>query len=177
MEGCATAVTETLVLPAQPVSGSVQRIPLGGDGFYAPQFAYQIKTFSLTGDATGTSLTHVVKMDERYCALIAYVTVRINQATAAAADVMFQVGGAGVPDFAEQGPVTEISATVNSGTIRKTWVPPPIILPYGGEPTLTMKVLNVDTDVVQLHAQIYAFDARVRELTPMGPLLWARGSS
>jgi len=55
---------------------------------------------------------------------------------------------------------------------------PPIILPGGPEvPTIRARALNVNGDFVFLEAQIFLFNIRVRELTPMGPLVFARGST
>jgi len=52
-----------------------------------------------------------------------------------------------------------------------------VILPGSENTALTVFAANVDGDEYFLDAFIFLFDIRARELTPMGPLLWARGST
>jgi hypothetical protein len=44
------------------------------------------------------------------------------------------------------------------------------------DPNVRFEMVNVLADVYSMHLLVYLFNIRVRELTPMGPLLWARGS-
>lgn len=174
------AVSETIVLPNQPSSGRLTRIPLGGDGFYAPTAAYAVTNFALTGDVSGGAVTHLVTMDNRFCSLVSWISFTIAQATAADADFRVSIGGTTgiIPVFVENNAAVATSAVVNALTVGKTIVPPPAVLPGGGDPgIIAVRTLNVDTDVVTMNAMIYIFNIRAREKTPMGPLLWARGSS
>ncbi len=119
-------------------------------------------------------------MDPRYCSLVQYATGLNTQVASADADVRFTLSaGLGrLPQVVLQELVVATSATVSTITIGRTWNPVPVILPGGGvSPSLTLRMLNILNDVVDLSAMIYLFDIRVRETTPMGPLLWARGAT
>ncbi len=157
------------------------RIPLGGNGFHSPIAAYEVSGVTATGDASSGHLRITVVMDPRYTALCSFVTMAIQQATSADADVnMLLAGNAGfVPTQGLTGPVTAVASLVTSAEVRQTWTPTPVILPGGNQANAHTRVdvLNVDGDVLNLSALFYIFDIRARELTPMGPLLWARGAT
>jgi len=159
----------------------VIRIPLGGNGFHAPIAAYEVSGFAITGDGSGGSLQGQINTDPRFTTLLSFVTMSIQQGTSADADVSFLLSGnAGfVPTQAESGPVVAVASLVDAGEIRKTWTPTPVILPGGNGANAHVRcnVLNVTGDVLGLSALFYIFDIRARELTPMGPLLWARGAT
>lgn len=181
MEGRTTAVSTSLVLPAQPTTGDVRYIPLGGNGYTAPFAAYNIIGMSLTGAVGGGAANLAVTLDDRYCSLVSYVSIGDAQATPGDADVsiFLSANSLGMPPQAFAEPVVALSATMaqGGGTIRRTWSPVPVIL-AGGDKTglITFRMLNVDADVYTLSALIYLFNIRVREMTPMGPLLWSRGA-
>lgn len=170
------SVSESITLPGQPSAGILDIIPLGGDGFTAPKFAYQLRAMELVGDAGGGNVAMTMNMDPEWCSLVGYMTLRINQVAAADADFVFIIGGDGTATVALNGLAVATAAAVNSGTIWKTWRPEPLILPYGGNPVASVRVANVLNDVVQLDALVYVFDPRVRETTPLGPLFWSRGT-
>jgi len=172
------SVTETVTLPAQPVSGVVRYVPLGGDGIEQPLAAYAIRTWALTGDATAGNVAFILNMDDRYCSLISYYSMRLTQATPADADIRRSVTAATTGAAVDTNVITSISGTVSSGACAQTFVPPPVVMPGGSDrAVLTLRLLNVDTDVFQFDALIYLFSIRARELTPMWPLLAARGSN
>lgn len=175
------SVAESIVLPAQPTTGQVTRIPMGGDGQFAPFAAYALQGFSLTGDAGGGNVAHTVTMDSRFCSLVTYVTLTNAQASSADADFRFTMAGLGgneVPLIAEGGLSVAIAAGVSSSTINELWRPPPVVLPGGPDVGfVAARMANVLADVVQLFMMVYLFDIDVRTKTPMGPLLWARGAS
>lgn len=154
-------------------------VPLGGDGFVAPKFAYAIADLNVVGDASGGNADITVIMDPRYTSLVAFMTASDIQVASADADVRMFVTGVGVPTQVDQVPVTAISATVAGRTVSRTWTPTPFVLPGGTLPIsrLTLRMLNVLNDSYFLDAWVYCFDIRVREVTPMGPLLWARGAT
>lgn len=176
------AVSSSVTLPGQPSAGAVDYIPLGGDGFTAPFAAWSVEAHSDTGDATGGAAILGVVMDTRYCSLVAFVSISIAQATAADADLRIQLVGTNTTEQSDNVIMPSISATVATRTAGVTWRPTPQILPGGQSeaanlPRISARMLNVDTDVYELSALIYLFNIRVRELTPMGPLLWARGAA
>lgn len=176
------AVTEAFTLPAPPTTGSVEYLPLGGDGFSAPFAAYNVINAQVSGDASAGRASITCNMDSRYCALVAYASVAIEQGTSADADVKVFLAGESFAEQTFQAPVESISATIASRTVTKTWNPTPFVLPGARlqdatQPRLDFRALNVDGDEFFLSALIYLFNVRVRELTPMGPLLWARGAT
>lgn len=178
MESGPTSVTETIVLPAQPTSGLVDAVPLGGDGFSAPKLAYSIKNFLVTGDASSGNLEQIIRMDQRYCSLVTFATLTIAQGTAADASFRMTITGNRTPGMDDSGLIVSVPSLVDSIEVSHTWFPMALILPGSGDDAiLRARVLNVNGDVSRLDAFIYLFDIRVRELTPMGPLLWARGST
>lgn len=157
------------------------RIPLGGDGITSPIAAWEISGFSVTGDASGGAASLRVNLDPRNTALVAFVTNTIVQVSSADADINTALlGNAGsVPTQALSGPVSAISATVSTGTIRQTWRPEPYVMPGGNGAGAHIRTLflNVTNDVYFMSALIYIFNIRARELMPMSYLLAGRGSN
>ncbi len=158
--------------------GATFFVPLGGDGFTAPKFGYAIRNFALTGDASGTFTQHTISFDERFCSLVSYVTLGIQQVASADADFQLTINSDRSAQLNESGVQTAVASGVSGVEIGRTWNPPAYIYPGAGDNgRIRSQVLNVLNDVVTLSAFIYLFDVRVRETTPMGPLLWARGST
>lgn len=180
MEGRPTAVSSTVVLPGQPTTGSVTRVPLGGDGFTAPIAAYAVRDHQVTGAVGGGTAALTIDMDTRFCSLVGWMSASVNQGTPADADfrrVITSAQGAGIPLLAENGVAVAVAAGLGI-EVQVLWSPPPVILPGGTDfGQASWSWVNVDADVYRLQAYIYLFNIRVRETTPMGPLLWARGST
>ena len=166
-------------MPEQPTAGVVDRIPLGGDGFRAPIAAYAVVGHAVTGAVGGGLAALQVNMDPRFCSLVSWIAMQNAQVADADGDYRFAVFGTGgrIPVQTDSG--LAVSIAIGSSTLEKTWAPTPFILPGGSGPgaALIGQMLNVDADVYSLSALIYLFDIRVRETTPMGPLLWARGAT
>lgn len=175
------SVDTAVTLPAQPSAGAVTFLPLGGDGYTAPFAAYSVNGFADTGDASGTFLRLTVNMDARFCSLVAFINGQIEQGVAADAAMRLTVTGGGSPEQVDQGIVTAVPTAVVLSNVAQQWSPVPFVLPGGTpggtSPRIFVRVANVDGDVVKLDALIYLFNIRVRETTPMGPLLWARGAT
>jgi len=153
-------------------------VPLGGDGFVAPKFAYAIRDFALTGDASGTFIQHTILMNENWCSLVAYVTFNVSQVVTADADYIIDIGSGHSAQMRDQGVQVSVSNTLSTVEIGHTWMPPPVILPGAGDSSrIRVQLLNNLNDIVRVSAFVYLFDIRVRETTPIGPLLWARGSA
>lgn len=171
-------VIESITLPEQPVAGLVTFVPLGGDGFSAPKFAYAVRNFALTGDDQLGFIQHEIKMDERWCSLISYVTFNMSQVASADVDYSLDIISGHSAEMRDQDVQKAISKTVTTVNVGHTWLPPPTVLPGAGDSArIRTHLLNVENDIVRVSALIYCFDVRVRETTPMGPLLWARGST
>lgn len=152
---------------------------MGGDGFLAPIAAYSVQGHQVTGAVGGGVAALTIEMDNRYCSLVSWLTLTNVQVAAADADFRFTMFGTGtedVPLIAQGGLATSIGFTTPS--INELWRPPPVVLPGGpGVGQIVARMLNVDADVYQIACMIYIFDIDVRTKTPMGPLLWARGSA
>lgn len=179
MEGSAIAVAAAFTLPAVPgTGGTVAYVPLGGDGFRAPFAAYGIKTFAAVGDATGGSVVMTCTFDNRYCTLVSFATVQITQGTAADAGARLIIRGNTIPTTMFQDVITSVIDDVSAFQVAKEYAFSPLIVPGGGENgQLQASFDNVDGDLYFVDSMMYLFNIRVRELTPMGPLLWARGAT
>lgn len=176
------SVTATFTPPAQPGTGVLTYVPLGGDGYTAPQAAYAINNFEVIGDASAGHARLTVEMDPRFCSLVAWVSFSIRQATSADAEYRLTVGSTSgatqIPTQADSGLVVAISSTITTAEINKMISIVPMMMPGAGQSgRVEANFLNVDTDTYRMSLLIYLFNIRVRELTPMGPLLWARGST
>lgn len=179
MEGHPVAVAISFTLPAQPSTGSVKYVPLGGDGFVSPFAAYAVRGVGVTGAAGGGSATLTINMDDRFCSLVQYVSWSADQVASADAEYRTRIASldGNTPILIDVGDVTAIDADISSATISKTWEPTPTILAGGAARAfIEHKFLNVADDTYLLNAMIFLFNIRAREVTPMGPLLWARGS-
>lgn len=130
------------------------------------------------GTVSGGSLVMTVNLDVRFCSLIPFVTVQITQGTAADAGCRVQVRGLSIPTVVDQTVVPAVIDDVSAFQVAKTVNLAPVIIPGGGEDgSIQASFDNVDGDLYFLDTLIYLFNIRVRELTPMGPLLWARGAT
>lgn len=160
--------------------GVVHRTPLGGDGFVAPMAAYIVDNMLLTSSATGGASTIQVNMDERFCSLVAYVTVSMSQAIQVDIEVRYRLDTAAVssPVATQVQNRDLLMIDWHTAEINDVWTPVPVVMPGDGAGALvSAAVENLDTDTLRLSALIYLFDINVRNVTPMGPLLWARGST
>lgn len=173
-------VQSNFTAPAQPTTGTLEYIPLGGNGLTAPKAAYSVVGHLVDGNVSSGAMQIRMTMDPRYCSLVSWVTFQIIQATAADADVRVVIGDVDlrVPKLIQQGPVVKTATLVNVNTVAGTFTPTPVILPGGGVlPFIQVAALNVDGDSLSFDALVYLFRIDVREKTPMGPLLWARGAT
>lgn len=132
----------------------------------------------MTGDASAGHAGLIITMDDRFTSLLSWAQFNINQGTPADADFRLAVFGGAAPSQVLSGLSTAVASTLTARTIGQTWAPTPFIL-AGGPDVASLQIVfeNVDTDVYTLSALVYLFDIRVRETTPMGPLLWSRGST
>jgi len=167
------SVTSSFTLPAQPATGAAIQVPLGGDGFAAPHSAVVLRNVNLAHDASGGSAIMETILDDRYVSLVSYMAMFIDQATELAEVVRAEIVGATSPILREN------IALVPNATLSDTagvWYPPPWVLPgTSNRCILRYTAVNVDGDTSFQNALIYQFDIRVRELTNVGFLNWARG--
>lgn len=172
----AIAVSQTVTLPAQPTVGTVNYIPLGGNGYTAPHAAYSISGFAVTGATGGGAAALRVNLDPRFCSLVGFVFFQNIQATPADAEFRMFIDGGGSPAQVDAGDITSVG-TVSAASLNHTWNPTPIVLFGPRAPIIGVDLLNVDADVISMNTMIYLFNINARQATPMGPLLWARGAT
>lgn len=132
----------------------------------------------VSGDVSGGFAELRVTLDNRFCGLVSYITGQIAQATSADAEMLLEVLGNTIATVVDAGLVVAISSLISGSEVARTFAPTPLILPGGPQvPNVRARMLNVDGDLFFLETLIYLFDIRVRELTPMGGLLFARGAT
>jgi len=159
-------------LPAEPPTGTLERIALGGNGFTAPQAEFLIRNVQSASDGTGSGSNSIqIGMDPNYCWMVAYMSATVTQASSADNDWRFQLVGARVP-------TQLITPLVNSlgrvtAQIGTTWLPPASV--NTGAATLSLFVPSVGTDLLNVSAAIFVFDIRAREAVPYWNLVNARG--
>ena len=168
------AVSTTVQLPAAPAGGgSLDYIPLGGNGIVAPHAAYGVKDFTVTADASGGKLAMIIKLDNRFCSLVSWVEVTNAQAISADEEVRMTVKGNLSPSQTLQGQLHADSSVLDNETLAATWSPTPFLYPGGGTDLaeIVVNMRNTNGDVMEVSALIYLFDIRARELAPIQGLL------
>jgi len=166
-------VSSSFTLPAQPPTGSAILVPLGGDGFSAPHSAITLRAMTLEHDASGGSAVMNAVLDDRYVSLVSFVQMFIDQAIETDEVVRVELSGPSSPTIR-----TNFTLTANAhfSDTAGIWYPPSWVLPgTSNRCTLAFSADNVDGDQSQMNVLIYQFDIRVRELTNVGFLNWARG--
>lgn len=126
-----------------------------------------------TGDGSGGAITMTANLDPRFCHLISHVSVQIVQGSTADADIRVVVGDS-INRLILSEVVVAVATATSSFDIARTWRPPGVILPGAGQvPQVVWTSANVSGDGFHMDLLDYLFDIRVRELTPIAPLLWA----
>jgi len=156
------AISQSFALPAQPASGSVEFIPLGGNGFTAPQSAF-LFDMRITGDASGGAIDFTVLRDERFEHIVSFMSIESNNA-AAIAYLMGIRRKAGVT-FHNIGTTKESGAVQDLASI--IWSPPTMIEPI----SWTAKVVNTDLESFKFKGIVYNFNIRSSEETPLAVLM------
>jgi len=167
-------VLTAFTLPAQPATGTVERLALGGDGFRSPSAVYVIRDVQTLADGSNSGAVIVqMGLDPNYCSMIGFVTLSDTQASSVNEELRFQFVGAHV---ATMGETRLATAQVHEPpNILETWLPPAIIIPGVNPGTLSVWMDNVATDLMIFSAQIFIYDIRAREQTPYDLLVAARG--
>ncbi len=164
------AVSADVALPAQPATGSQSIVPYGGDGAYAPLAEYLVDT-RVAHDASGGNATLTITMDRRYTNALTFC-VAIVSGAAAASEYLLQLARSATSNEAAisiVGTMPFVAASFATSSTQFLWYPPPMF--YQTEGQLSMIVPNVDGDTSILRAQIYCFNDRVRQTTPLPYLL------
>ncbi len=137
---------------------------------------YTVRNFASTGDATGGVHSHSIIFDPNYCALLNYAQVNVT-GPAADIDVVWLLSGPAVPAQTRAGARERTGSAIGVVTVRDLWLPPAFICP--GEdaqvPTLSVSLVNADTEILSMNAVIFLFDIRARESARYSDLVAARG--
>jgi len=178
VEGDPVAIAENLTLPAQPATGSVTYVTLGGDGYMAPFAAYSVSDWQVTADASGGRATYTLTMDDRFVGLMSYASFTGIQGSTLDVGCRWRLRGTpGAPPVFRALTIDAITTNAVGAQLNDLFVPQPVLLPGGQPATLLFETDNVNGDSYFISTLIYLFNIDVRQKTPMGPLLWARGAS
>ncbi len=158
------AITQTLTLPNQPPVGAVEYIPLGGNGWTAPQSAFAVD-WRITGDVSGGATRWVLNRDPRFEHILQFMMIESDSATAITyrMDIFRGISAGAVHNVG----TTALSAVIGHVLASQMWVPPPIIDPNKFE----AKIDNVSTEVGKFKLLIYNFNIRASEEMPLSMLL------
>lgn len=154
------AVALTVQLPEQPATGSVEEVPLAGDGIVSPHSETHVHMV-LEADATAGLLVITIQLDPRWSCLLNYC----NWQCASLADRK------GCSWRIQAGPDFFLGANMDLGTgpnfsavgsdNNSIWCPPPQMLFVPGmtswAPNIVFTTDNTDTEDVELFVLIYNF--------------------
>jgi len=160
------AVSTTVTVPTQPAVGSITLIPLGGDGFYAPQSMYQLEDVAAVADATAGQLQLTINMDPQFECIVQSLTYQISSA-AGDKELVCSLSDRSLAytDFAQ---VIALLPTITGlGSARATWCPAPM-MDVG---QITGVVVNVDTEALLISGQILNFNRNASRQVPLSVLL------
>lgn len=157
------AISQTVVLPAQPDAGHTEYIPLGGDGWISPGSSYAMD-LQVTGDASGGLIVVTINPDVRFEAVVAYMQLQNNNPTAQ--EYLFglnRLSAGGSVNMHNSG--TMVNVGMNSlDDSNILWEPPPVIAPTAW----SFITNNVDTIAYRYAMLIYNFNIRASEKVPLG---------
>lgn len=166
------SITVDQSLPDAPVAGNLIYVPLGGDGLSAPHAAWQVNTHAIADDSGGV-LTINCTMDDRFVSLVPWVLMEATQTTPADVEALLNIG-----HLAQRFDLLSIAdATAGGANHATVFKPPPLLLPGGTSQVLKFRTANVDNTTWKLKSYILLFRIDVREKYPLGPLLFASGST
>jgi len=140
-----------------------------------PFASHVVDDWGVQGDASGNPITMTVLADPRFAYMVSYATVSVLQAvpTNLNSRVAFSRDNEASIGFHE----LLISTTVNPANITKTHIPPPFIWKGGGLGRIVFASSNTDADVYRIAAEFLLFNLEARHTTPLGHLLYGRGSN
>ncbi len=166
------SVSDSFVLPGVPAIGTVELIPLGGDGMSAPHSCYTVSFFEVAADASAGTAQLTVTLDDRYCSLIGWATAFID-GTNTSQVVRMQITGAGTPAIIDN---ITLDGFAEQSDVSKIWYPPTWVLPGATRVcSIRFTCKNTDGDDPTLSFVVYNFHIQARELTNIGFLGYARG--
>lgn len=153
-------ILTTLILPAQPVTGLVSLIDLGGDGHHSPRYVQQFRVVG-EGDVSGGENIITVQLDQNYTALVNYLAVASSSALAQAARFSVRPGPGGQDDVDANVTATDLGIGI---TMTAGWIPPPLVLQSKDNPlnenlpAVAFTVANTDAEDWTFKGSLYIFD-------------------
>jgi hypothetical protein len=152
------SILQQVNLPAQPASGDVTFVPLGGNGWTSPKSMYYW-SIDQTGDVSGGTATIDVGRDERFEMLIDFMEVQnIGGAVVFRLDIFRNL---------ESRALVVGTSTADATISTALWSPPAIIDPFEWR----MSIPNVDGIVSRFKGVVYNFNIRASEVVPLSTLL------
>lgn len=156
-------ISETMTIPNQPNVGNLEYVPLGGNGWEAPQSAWMLD-MHITGDASGGFLLFTVNRDDRFEHLVQFMSIEVIRATTIPYRFdLFRSNATEIHNFGETD-LCDATGLEATGTI---WTPPPMINPI----KFATGTTNVDLELVRFKLLLYNFNIRASEKVPLSVLL------
>lgn len=157
------AKTETIDLPNQPAeNGSIDFIPLGGNGLVAPHSAFY-GSVNLVGNATGGLITITVNRDPRFEHVVAFLAC--DKLQEAAAGFRFSIGRPSTTIHNEG--VTKASGMSGDEFTSIIYAPVAMI----DATHWVVRMTNVDTVEVRFKFLVYNFNIQASLKAPLPVLL------
>lgn len=165
------AISETVILPGQPVSGTVREVPLQGNGYLSPHSVTQVR-INATADASGGNATIIVQFDPRWVSVIGWVGFLIG---GLAADQLVQFSYRVTANHGVGVVLTVPDSSIAGVSPQVSWSPPPIFasVPTVGatQPNLRSSLTNTDGDSYTLDMAVFNFAKDVLTQTPYSLLV------
>ncbi len=166
------AVLASVDLPAQPTTGDVHVLPLGGNGWSAPHSATVVRV-ALASDVSGGVSQIKIVLDPRYVSLIAWMNTTIAAGASAVANRQGVVESA--TDLVVNGKACDYGAITGVENCSKLWMPPGCMCTNtvlgSGYPYIVSESPNVNGQTHTLRARILNFDKQAAQRTPLPMLL------
>lgn len=158
------AVALVVALPDQPVGGTTEYVPLGGNGYDAPQSYYAV-SITLAGDGSGGENQITITMDPQFMGMISFIQTLIDSVSAdTASRRLLQITQS---DAIRDNRLLILNAS--STTANRVWTPPAIIL--NATPLLTPSIRsfvpNNTGDNHSVNLRVYNFKKDAHQRTPL----------
>jgi len=160
------SITETITLPNQPAVGTLEYIPLAGDGLAAPQSAFFLD-HQITGDASGGFIRWQVHRDGRFSHLLQFMSAESDSITAISYrfDIFRGANASTAQAFHNVG-TTGLSSVSGNVLAAQIWTPPAVIDPVKFE----LKLPNADGEEHKFKMLIYNFKVDASKRVPLNIL-------
>jgi len=156
------SVSDTLVLPSQPTTGSVTIRPLGGNGYTSPQ-SYYLVDFRLDADGSGGTITLNVALDPQFQNVVSLAEASLIGAAASRVVRLDIFEATSALRFSVQGTMLR-----NADTGTHMLYAPAAVFDVG---QFEAVVDNVDTEEFRLKLLIYNFKRDAFNRVPLNVLL------